>query len=25
MFLPNAGFPHSLHRFIKKAVGAYPR
>ena len=25
MFLPNTGFPHSLHRFIGKAIGAYPR
>ena len=25
MFLPNTGFPHSLHRFIMKAIGAYPR
>ncbi len=24
MFLPRAGFPHSLHRFFKKAIGAYP-
>ena len=25
MFLPNAGFPHSWHRFIKQAMGSYPR
>ena len=24
MFLPDAGFPHSMHRFIKRALGAYP-
>jgi hypothetical protein len=25
MFLPDTGFPHSLHRFFKKAMGSYPR
>jgi predicted CoA-binding protein len=25
MFLPDTGFPHSLHRSFRKLVGSYPR
>ena len=25
MFLPDAGFPHRLHGFVRRIVGSYPR
>ena len=25
MFLPNAGLPHRIHGFVRKALGKYPK